>query len=218
MPSGPASEFRGLYRSPNVLSVCPPVSLPRDLDATVAPVTGIGTAQDDIEPREGYPHSKVTQLEARTLPWSRAPTTLCTRHLVGDVSDRVTQNHQPCHTWIPDGAELWFLLIILGEREVTFPGPGMRRGPYVTWMGRTMRCCLRFLPPPPLRFVCVSLVPWGQLGAPQGLLGGGRGFLPPEPPLVPQAPHSWPLLALQESRLRWGLPSTQECHIPSFLP
>lgn len=87
MPSGPASEFRGLYRSPNVLSVCPPVSLPRDLDATVTPVTVIGTAQDDIEPREGYPHSKVTQLEARTLPWSRAPTTLCTRHLVGDVSD-----------------------------------------------------------------------------------------------------------------------------------
>lgn len=80
-------ECRGLYRSPNVMGVCPPVSLPRDLDATVTPVTIIGTAQDDIEPREGYQHSKVTQLEACTLSWSWAPTTLCAGHLVGGVSD-----------------------------------------------------------------------------------------------------------------------------------
>lgn len=38
------------------------------------------------------------------------------------------------------------------------------------------------------------------------------------PPLVPQVSHSRPSLALQESKLGWGLLSTQECHIPSFVP
>lgn len=49
----------------------------------LTPVTIIGTAQDDIEPREGYQHPKVTQLEASTLSWSWASATLCVGHLVG---------------------------------------------------------------------------------------------------------------------------------------